>query len=136
MMNQNTAIQTAALVIRLALGIMFVAHGFTKLFVFTPAGTVAFFASLGIPAIFAYLSMAAEAGGGILLLAGVKTRLIGLLQMPVLLGALVVHSGNGWSFTSPNGGWEYPAFLVVGQVLLILLGNSPFSLLPTKKVLV
>ncbi len=121
----------AALLLRLTLGIMFVAHGLMKVLVFTPAGTVGFFASLGIPAAFAWLTMAAELGGGLLLLLGVQTRWIALLQLPVLLGAWVVHSGNGWGFSNPNGGWEYPAFLALAQIVLILLGDGKFALSPS-----
>lgn len=121
----------AALLLRLTLGIMFVAHGLMKVLVFTPAGTVGFFASLGIPAAFAWLTMAAELGGGLLLLLGVQTRWIALLQLPVLLGAWVVHSGNGWGFSNPNGGWEYPAFLALAQIVLILLGDGKFALYPS-----
>lgn len=121
----------AALLLRLTLGIMFVAHGMMKVLIFTPAGTVGFFASLGIPAAFAWLTMAAELGGGLLLLLGVQTRWIALLQLPVLLGAWVVHSGNGWGFSNPNGGWEYPAFLALAQIVLILLGDGKFALSPS-----
>lgn len=121
----------AALLLRLTLGIMFVAHGLMKVLVFTPAGTVGFFASLGIPAAFAWLTMAVELGGGLLLLLGVQTRWIALLQLPVLLGAWVVHSGNGWGFSNPNGGWEYPAFLALAQIVLILLGDGKFALSPS-----
>ena len=105
----NNKVATATLLLRLSLGALFLAHGLMKLFIFTPAGTVGYFASLGIPPIFAWLTMAAEAGGGVLLLLGVQVRWVALLQLPVILGALVVHSSNGWVFSSPNGGWEFPA---------------------------
>jgi putative oxidoreductase len=119
----------AALLLRLTLGAMFVSHGLIKLFVFTPAGTVAFFGSLGIPAAFAYLTMAGELGGGILLILGVWPRVIAVLQLPILIGALFVHSGNGLTFSNQGGGWEYPAFLVAAQVILILLGDGALALL-------
>lgn len=117
----------AALILRLALGIMFLAHVSLKIFVFTIPGTVSFFASLGLPAIAAYLTIFAELFGGLGLLVGFKTRLLALLTLPVLLGATWAHSGNGWSFTAPHGGWEYPAFLVVGAVVQALLGAGAFS---------
>lgn len=47
--------------------------------------------------------MAAEVGGGLLLIFGVQVRWVALLQLPVILGAWVVHAGNGWLFSSPNG---------------------------------
>ena len=51
--------------------------------------------------------------------------------MPVLLGATWAHSGNGWLFTSPNGGWEYPAFWTIALVVQALLGDGAFALRPS-----
>ena len=121
----------ATLLLRLSLGVMFIAHGLLKVLVFTPAGTVGYFASLGIPEAFAWLTMAAELGGGLLLLLGVQVRWVALLQLPVIVGALVVHSGNGWLFSSANGGWEFPAFWVVAQLVMALLGDGPYALWPS-----
>jgi putative oxidoreductase len=44
----------------------------------------------------------------------------------VLLGATWVHSGNGWLFTAPNGGWEYPAFLTLAAVVVGLIGAGRY----------
>ena len=130
MIDQRTA-PYAALILRLALGLMFVAHGALKLFVFTPAGTVGYFASLGLPAIFAYLTIAAELGGGVLLLRGVATRPVALALIPLLIGAGVRgHGGNGWVFSNQGGGWEYPAFLVVAALVQVLLGDGAAALKP------
>ena len=126
-MTQSTAY--AALLLRTALGTMFVAHGLLKILVFTPAGTVAFFSSLGVPGWFAYPAMGAELLGGILLLLGVQTRLVSLALLPVLIGSIVlVHGANGWLFTNQNGGWEYSAFLIVASVAQALLGDGALSL--------
>ncbi|HTN49829.1 MAG TPA: DoxX family protein [Burkholderiaceae bacterium] len=118
----------AALVLRLALGTMFVAHALLKVLVFSLPGTVQFFESLGLPAVFAYATIAAELGGGVLLILGVGTRWIAAALIPVLLGALWVHSGNGWLFTAAKGGWEYPAFLTVAAAAQILLGDGAYAL--------
>ncbi|WP_207476726.1 DoxX family protein [Arenibaculum pallidiluteum] len=133
-MTESRNADYAALILRVALGAMFLAHGLTKVFVFTPAGTVGFFGSLGIPAVFAYLTMLAEVGGGLLLILGVQVRWVALLQMPVLMGAVVVHSGKGWAFGNPGGGWEYPAFLAAAQAALILLGDGAHALLPSWRI--
>ena len=125
-MNPNT--DYAALVLRLGLGTMFIAHGLLKVMVFTLPGTVGFFESQGFPGFTAYLVTAAEIGGGVLLLAGIATRAVILSLIPVLLGALYVHSGAGWLFTNANGGWEYPAFLVVAAVAQALLGAGRFRI--------
>ncbi len=118
----------AALLLRLALGIMFLAHGLLKVMVFTVPGTVGFFESVGFPGFLAYLVIAAEVGGGLLLIAGVATREVSLALVPVLLGALYVHAGAGWLFTNENGGWEYPAFLVVATVVQALLGSGRYAI--------
>lgn len=120
----------AALLLRIATGVLFLAHGLTKVFVFTVPGTVAYFESLGFPAIFAYLTIFAELGGGLALILGVATRAVSLVLLPVLLGAVWVHSSNGWMFTSQGGGWEYPLFWATAQASLILLGSGAYALKP------
>ncbi|HOV03043.1 MAG TPA: DoxX family protein [Hyphomicrobiales bacterium] len=118
----------AALALRLGLGLMLLAHGLLKVFVFTVPGTVGFFGSLGLPAAFAYLTILGEIGGGLLILAGLRTRWIALAVLPILLGATVVHSGNGWLFTAEGGGWEYPAFLSLAAIVQALLGDGAYAL--------
>ena len=70
----------------------------------------------------------------LLLIAGVQVRWVALLQLPVILGAWVVHAGNGWVFSSPNGGWEFPAFWAVSQLVLALLGDGPYALWPSVRL--
>ena len=119
----------AALLLRVAMGGLFLAHASLKLFVFTPAGTVAFFGSLGFPAIAAYATIALEVGGGIALILGLWARWVSLALLPVLLGALIlVHLPNGFFFNMPKGGWEYPAFWIVALLCQMLLGDGAFSL--------
>ena len=118
----------AALVLRLSLGTMFVAHALLKLFVFTLPGTAQFFQSMGLPGPLAYAVFAAELVGGLLLLAGVGTRWVAAALVPVLLGATWAHVGNGWLFSAPNGGWEYPAFLTAATIAQALLGNGAYAL--------
>ena len=128
MIDHKTA-PYAALILRVALGVMFVAHGLVlKAFVFGLPGTAQFFESLGLPGVFAYLVFAAETLGGIALILGVKTRLVALALVPVLLGATWVHAGNGWLFSAQGGGWEYPVFLAVAAVAQALLGDGAHAL--------
>ncbi len=126
MTDQKTA-SYAALLLRLSLGVMFIAHGLLKVVVFTPAGTVGFFESLGLPGFLAYLTIVAEIGGGAALIAGLWTRWVSLALLPIILGALVVHSGAGWVFSSEGGGWEFPAFWAVALVVQALLGDGAYS---------
>jgi len=130
-MNDARTTASAALVLRLALGTLFIAHALLKYFVFTLPGTAQFFASLGFPGFLGYVVFAFELVGGILLIAGFRTRIVALALIPVLLGATMVHAGNGWLFTSPNGGWEYPAFWTVALVVQALLGDGAFAFRPS-----
>lgn len=128
-MIDNKTAPYAALILRVSLGVMFLAHSlYLKVFVFTVAGTVGFFESLGLPGFLAYLTIAAEILGGIALILGVQTRLVALALLPVLLGATWVHAGNGWVFSAEGGGWEYPVFLAVAAVVQGLLGNGAYAL--------
>jgi len=124
--TQNTAY--AGLVLRLSLGTMLVAHGLLKVLVFTVPGTVQFFTSVGFPGWMAYIVIAAEIGGGALMLGGIKTRWVSLALVPIMLGAISVHWHNGWVFSAPNGGWEYPAFLTIALIVQSLLGPGAFAL--------
>jgi len=127
-MIDNRTAPYAAFALRAALGVMFIAHALLKYSVFTLPGTAKFFESLGLPGPLAYLTFAAELIGGALILAGLGTRWVALALVPVLLGATWVHAGNGWLFTAPNGGWEYPAFLAVAAITQALLGDGKFAL--------
>ena len=123
----------AALILRLGLGIMFVAHGLLKITVFTLPGTVAFFEQVGFPGWTAYPVAFAETIGGILLIAGVGVRWVSLALLPVLLGAVAVHWSAGWVFSNANGGWEYPAFLALAAAVQALLGPGKMALrLPSR----
>lgn len=124
-----------ALLLRVALGAMFIAHALLKIFVFTIPGTVGFFQSLGYPAAFAYLTIFAELAGGAALIIGIAPRLVALALVPVLVGAMLVHVPNGWLFTAENGGWEYPAFLVVAALTQFLIGDGAAVLLRSQKVI-
>lgn len=122
----------AALVLRLVLGILFLAHAGLKIFVFTPAGTAGFFASLGLPGWFAYVTIVWELAGAVALIVGVWPRLAAIALVPILLGAIVtVHGAAGFFFTNPNGGWEFPALWIAGLIALALTGDGAFALKPT-----
>ena len=117
-----------ALILRVTLGAFLLVHFGLKYFVFTPAGTVQFFQSLGLPGPLAYVTIAAELVGGVLLIVGAYTRIVAFALLPILLGAAWAHAGNGWLFTSPNGGWEYPAFLAVAAAAVAILGGGRYAL--------
>lgn len=115
--------------LRISLGLMFIAHSVVlKLFTFGLAGTAGYFASIGLPGFLAYVVFGMEAVGGILLVLGVRTREVSAALIPILAGALWVHSGNGWVFSNAGGGWEYPLYLIVLTGAQVLLGEGAFAL--------
>ena len=127
-MTDSRTAPYAALVLRIALGAMFIAHAALKYYVFTLPGTAKFFESLGLPGPLAYAVFFAELLGGVLILAGLYSRWVSAALIPVLLGATWAHASNGWLFTAPNGGWEYPAFLAAAALAQALLGDGRFAL--------
>ena len=120
----NKTFDYAALLLRLSLGGMFLAHGLLKILVFTLPGTAGFFESVGFPGWAAYIVAPAELLAGLALIAGFQTRWVALAGIPVLLGALAVHAGNGWLFSNAKGGWEFPLYLVLTAVVVALLGGG------------
>lgn len=120
MLNFDTQ-RAGTTLLRISLALMFIAHSvILKYFTFTLAGTAQYFASIGLPASLAYVVFTLEAVGGVLLVLGIRTRWVALGLVPVLIGALWAHSGNGWVFSNANGGWEYPLFLIVISTVVAL----------------
>ncbi|KVH02698.1 MULTISPECIES: DoxX family protein [Burkholderia cepacia complex] len=127
-MNPNRLNDFAATLLRVALGVLYLAHVAQKVFVFTLPGTAQFFASIGLPGWLAYLTTFVELAGGVALLAGFRVRVAALVLLPFMLGAVAAHLPNGWSFVSPHGGWEYPAFWAVTLAVQALLGGGVFAI--------
>jgi putative oxidoreductase len=116
--------QLGITVLRVSLGLVWIAHALLKLFVFTLPGTSQYFASIGFAGVLAYPVFAAELLGGVALLLGVYARQTALALVPVMAVAAWVHLPNGWVHTSSGGGWEYPVFLIAASVALWLLGDG------------
>jgi putative oxidoreductase len=134
-MSTDASISLGALLLRATLGLMYLSHSIIlKFFMFTLAGNAQFFASLGLPPALGYAVFFAEAIGGVLLVLGVWTRPVALALVPILIGALWVHAGNGWVFSSANGGWEYPLFLIAASVVQALIGDGAYALRPTPRL--
>ena len=126
---QASQADLAALLLRVAMGVLFVLHAWMKISVFTPAGTAQYFASIGLPGVLAYLTIAAELLGGLALIAGVFTRWVSLALVPVMVGAAFFgHGSAGFFFSNAGGGWEYPAFWTVALLVQALLGDGAYSL--------
>jgi len=134
-MPDARSVPLATLILRVSMGVMLIAHSlYLKLFVFTLAGTAAFFQSIGLPGPLAYVVFALEAVGGIMLVLGIQSRLVSLVMVPILAGATWAHWGNGWMFGYPNGGWEYPLYLTVLAGVQVLLGDGAWALKPSRSL--
>ena len=87
-MNGFDTQRAGTALLRISLGVMFLAHSvILKYCTFTLAGTAQYFASIGLPASFAYVVFAVEAIAGVLLILGIQTRWTALATVPVLIGA-------------------------------------------------
>ncbi|MCZ8125290.1 MAG: DoxX family protein [Magnetospirillum sp.] len=128
MFDSRTQIAHAALLLRLSMGVMFLAHAGLKLFVFTLPGTVQFFESIGYPGFLAYVVTFAELLGGIALILGFQVRAVALALVPILIGATIQHAPSGWMFANQGGGWEFPAFWTVALLVQTLLGAGAYAL--------
>ncbi|MCH9844205.1 MAG: DoxX family protein [Alphaproteobacteria bacterium] len=115
---------------RLSYGAVLLSHGLVlKIFDFTIAGTVSYFAeSFGMPPLLSYGVIFGETIGGALIILGIYTRFAALISLPIILGALFVHLGNGWLFSNQGGGWEYPLLLLVMGFACLFGGNGSFAL--------
>jgi putative oxidoreductase len=114
-------------ILRVAVGGVFLPHGYQKLFVWKVAGVSVFLAKLGIPAPMpaAVVLTLVEFGGGLALLLGLYTRwAAGLLAIDMLVAILTVHLRNG--FFAPEG-IEYPLTLLTASMALVLLGSGQAS---------
>jgi putative oxidoreductase len=129
-MIDNRLAPYGAFALRAALGIMFIAHAYLKLAVFTVPGFAGFLGQMGYPTFLAWPIILAELIGGFAILAGFYARIVSVALLPVLLGAALIHAPNGWVFNAPNGGWEYPAFLAAAALAHVLIGDGAFAVKP------
>ena len=129
-MSDTRSADYAATLLRVSLGVMFLAHAGLKVFVFGIPGTVGFFQSIGYPGALAYLVIAAEALGGAALILGLWPRWVALALVPIMIGATLQHVPNGWLFSAKGGGWEFPVFWTVTLFVQALLGDGVAALRP------
>ncbi len=119
----------AALLLRVTLGLLFLAHGlYLKILTFGFAGTMGFFGSLGYPPVLGAVVALAETAAGVALILGVWTRAVSLLTLPILVGAALQHAGNGWMFSRPGGGWEFPVAWIALMLVQAGLGAGAWAL--------
>ncbi|WP_369055684.1 DoxX family protein [Kineococcus terrestris] len=119
----------ALLLTRVAVGVVFVAHGWQKLSTNGIEGTAAFFDSVGIPAATAaaWVSALVELVGGAALVVGLAVPVAGLLLLANTVGAFVfVHAGSG--LFVDQGGYELVLVLGAVSLLLAAVGAGRYSL--------
>ncbi len=126
-MTQTILTPLATTLLRVTSGGFLLAHGLTKLLIFTPAGTVGFFESIGFPGFLAYPVMAGEIALGLAMIIGFQARWAALAALPILLGSIVPHAGNGFLFSNANGGWEYPVFWSLVLIVQAMLGDGAYA---------
>lgn len=135
MFDEKTTQPYAAALLRVSMGVLFLAHGaLLKLGTFGLAGTMGFFGSIGYPPVFGAIVTVAEILGGLALIAGVWVRAVSLLFLPIMIGATLQHLPAGWLFTSQGGGWEFPAFWTVLLLVQAGLGAGAFALDPARLI--
>jgi putative oxidoreductase len=127
-MTQTASTSQGIALLRVTSGCLLLTHGLIKLVVFTPAGTAGFFESIGFPGILAYPVIAGEMGLGLALILGFMTRWAALAALPIMIGAIVPHAGNGFTFSNPGGGWEYPVFWAIALAVQAMLGDGAYAI--------
>lgn len=127
-MTQTASTSQGIALLRVTSGALLLTHGLIKLLVFTPAGTAGFFESIGFPGILAYPVMAGEIGLGLALILGFMTRWAALAALPIMIGAIVPHAGNGFTFSNTGGGWEYPVFWTIALAVQAMLGDGAYAI--------
>lgn len=135
LVETNKLAESADLILRLALGIIFFVHGSQKLLGWFGGygwdGTMGFFTqTLGLPALIGGLTILIEFFGGIAILLGLFSRLAALGLTGVMLGALVkVHLANGFFLKdTPGDGFEYVLVLLAFSIYLVIKGSGEYSL--------
>lgn len=110
------------LVLRISLGVIFLAHGLQKISGFE--GTVKFFASIGLPAALVYVVTTIETVGGACLILGLFTRAAATGIIMIMLGAIfTLKFGKGFL-----NGYEFDVSLLAMAVALVLSGSNTLSL--------
>lgn len=124
-MNRGPNPQLGLAILRIVLGVVFIAHGYPKIAA-GAAGTEAFLGQLGVPLapFFAWVVTLLEFFGGLSLVAGfLVTPICLLLAFEMLVAIVLVHAANGFYVVGPGqGGMEFGLVLIAGLLAVILAG--------------
>jgi putative oxidoreductase len=115
----------ALLILRIVLGAIMIAHGYPKVF----GGLhhhVQFVSSLGLPGWLAYVSAIAEFFGGILVIAGLVTR---IAAFAIFIDLAVAIAKVHWKYgLTGQGGYEFPLALAAIALALVFFGAGPIAM--------
>ena len=117
------------LALRVVTGLLFVYHGYAKVFVMGMDGVTGFFTNVGIPmaSLMAVLVSYGELLGGIALILGLFTHWVAKLNVLIMLGAIYfVHLAKGYD--SMAGGYEYQLMILVVCLYIAAMGAGKYSL--------
>lgn len=127
--NNPRLLASAQIVLRVAIGFLFAAHGWQKFSQFTLEGTAASFAQMGVPAasLVAPVIATLELVGGIALILGLATRIFGALLALDMAGAIAMVHVQAGVFVA-DGGFELVLALGAGAAALALMGPGSWAL--------
>ncbi|AJS60893.1 DoxX family protein [Paenibacillus sp. IHBB 10380] len=123
-----TRINVVSTIMRVVIGILFLAHGISKLQMGL-GNVAAWFGSMGIPEFVAYMVASLELVGGILLIIGLFTRYVSAIFTVMLIGAIVTTKlslgllGNG-----QMAGYELDLVFMLVTIYLTVAGPTPLSM--------
>lgn len=120
-----------ALVLRVILGVVYIAHAYLALVVMGPAQAAAYQRSMHIPLpeIGVWYAIVAHGLGGVMLVLGVLVRWAALANIPIMAGALwYVHAQQGFFILGAKSGYEYVLVLLAATIAQALLGAGAFTL--------
>ncbi|MCU7556933.1 DoxX family protein [Macrococcus capreoli] len=124
-MNFN---QLGTLLLRITVGLTFFLHGLAK-FQGGIENTVGFFESLGFPGVLAYVVAIIELVGGIMMILGIKTKIIGWLFVAVLAVAIIkVKLAAGFMGNDKTTGYEFDILLLAASLFFALGNDSIYSI--------
>lgn len=121
----------APLVLRLALGAIFIWHGYDKVFTKGISAISGFLGSLGFPApdVFAYILSYGELAAGILLILGLFTHWAAKFAVVVgIVAFFTVHWKNGFAVGGPAYGYEYIMLITATALSVMTTGAGKYSL--------
>lgn len=133
----QTENDTATMILRVLLGVVFFPHGMQKLLGWFGGygfnGTFGFFTGMGVPALFAVLAILAEGLGSLGLLTGLLTRVSALgIGTNMVVAVLMIHHKFGffmnWDGKQAGEGFEYHILVIAIAIALIIKGGGRWSI--------